>query len=200
MKLRSGAFPAKRTHELVEQLNELLPAYGVTNVLDAGLHNPNALIHVPQVLLNYGAIETGLEGFSLRTDGTTPTVLRLMDIMDEERRRLCQEMGIKSILIDNMYTEMDSTPDIYRKAVECMNVPYKFLPRYLDEDIAFDLVLWWSLGKQFGVELPLVNAFITLGSLITGGNYREMGRAPDKLGIADMNAKQLLRYLEEGVE
>ena len=63
--------------------------------------------------------------------------------------------------------------------------------RYITEDVPCSLVPMSSLGKKFGVPTPTTDSLIALASAMHGCNYMEEGRTVEKLGIADLDLKQI---------
>ena len=59
--------------------------------------------------------------------------------------------------------------------------------------------VYHALGKKFGVPTPIIDAFITLGGVMTGKNFYETGLTLEELGIAHMTKDEMLKYLNEGV-
>ena len=71
--------------------------------------------------------------------------------------------------------------------------------RYLHEDVGWGLVPWAELGSSLGVETPLMDALITVGSVLTGRDYRSEGLTLRRLGLAGKRVDELPDYLWEGI-
>ncbi|MCH9039181.1 MAG: dehydrogenase, partial [Chloroflexi bacterium] len=57
----------------------------------------------------------------------------------------------------------------------------------------------WSLvGKQFGVDTPLMRSFVDIGSIVIGFDGWESARKPQDLGIDGMDREALKTFLETG--
>ena len=54
------------------------------------------------------------------------------------------------------------------------------------------------MGKQFGIDTPLMRSFVGIGSIIVGFDGWESARTPEDLGIADMDRETLKTFLETG--
>jgi len=50
-----------------------------------------------------------------------------------------------------------------------------------------------------GVETPLMDALITVGSALTGRDYRREGLTLRRLGLAGKSVDELPGYLREGI-
>jgi opine dehydrogenase len=71
--------------------------------------------------------------------------------------------------------------------------------RYLHEDVGWGLVPWADLGRSLGVRTPLMDALITVGSLLTGHDYRSEGLTLSRLGLLGLGGEALRTYLREGI-
>ena len=70
--------------------------------------------------------------------------------------------------------------------------------RYVTEDIPYGLVAWASIGDAVGVETPMMDALIDLGSVIIGKDCRKEGRNLDRMGLGGMDLEQIKAFLNEG--
>ena len=77
--------------------------------------------------------------------------------------------------------------------------PFTIQNRYVTEDVPIGCHVYHALGKKFGVPTPIIDAFITLGGVMTGRNFFESGLTLEELGIAHMTKDEMLRYLNDGV-
>src|ERR1700722_15793553 len=85
--LKFAAFPATRTAELLERLTPLFPALSpVGSLLDTVFSYTNAIHHPPALLCNIGRVESSGGDYNHYYDGITPSVGRIIDALDEERR------------------------------------------------------------------------------------------------------------------
>jgi opine dehydrogenase len=60
------------------------------------------------------------------------------------------------------------------------------------------LVAWASVGDAVGVETPMMDALIDLGSVIMGKDCRKEGRNLDHMGLKGMDLQQIKTFLDEG--
>ena len=64
--------------------------------------------------------------------------------------------------------------------------------RYLTEDVGYGLVFMSALGRQLGVETPVIDAMIRLTSVLMDRDFAsEARRTPETLGIAGKTAEAL---------
>jgi opine dehydrogenase len=71
--------------------------------------------------------------------------------------------------------------------------------RFLREDVPVGLVLLASLGRERGVDTPLIDATIAVAEVLCEANFRASGRTAAKLGLASMSKERLRDFLTNGV-
>ena len=79
-----------------------------------------------------------------------------------------------------------------------LRAPGSLDSRWLTEDIPFGLASWSSVGSQYGVETPTMDAFIDVGSIVMGFDGWEASRGVAELGIKDLSLDQLKTFLGSG--
>lgn len=196
--LRAAAFPGRRTSELVQRLEGILALKATPNVLDPGINNPNFLIHPAPMLLNYAAVERANGQLSIMNEGMTPAVLRCLDAVDAEKRMVAAAYGLDPITVDDLYREIGSTPDVYRKPGEPFGLKDRIWPRYIDEDVPFGTVLLSSLGALAGVPTPVCDGINSILSVAEGKDYWATGRTARSLGLEGMSVEHVKRYVATG--
>ena len=179
----------------------MIPA---TNVLEAAINNPNPVTHPAATLLNVGRIEYSKGEFYLYREGITPSVVKVYDAVDQERRALCAKLGLKfyecplDLPREDCEIRMGiffGAGSLYDAGVK-MKGPSTTRDRFVTEDVPYGLVFMESLGSMIGVPTPTISSIITLFSVINSEDYRAMGRTVEKLGIAGLSAEQLNHLLE----
>jgi opine dehydrogenase len=76
--------------------------------------------------------------------------------------------------------------------------PPKLDHRYLNEDVGYGLVPMAEIGRMMGVATPVIDALITLASVINGQDYRRSGLTLEKMGLAEVHPADLPMFLQEG--
>jgi opine dehydrogenase len=196
--IRTAAFPAADTPRLLERLMGVIKYKPGVNIFDAGLNNPNFIIHPAPMVLNYAAIEREDGFLSLMNEGMTQAVLRAMDAHDQERMAIAVAAGLTPASLDELYYEFGSSPAVYRSPGEPMGLRDRIHFRYIDEDIPYGTVTMSSIGRALGIPTPINDALTLIASITRGVDYWARGRTPERLGIAGMNADALMRYVETG--
>ncbi len=201
-----AALPALDTGKVLEAINPAYPQFidGV-NVLETSLNNIGAIFHPAISLLNAGWIESSGGNFQFYLEGVTPTVARIVEVLDRERVTIASALGIRAITAcewlelayntkgDNLYEAIHNQPG-YRG----INAPPTLKHRYLTEDIPSSLVTFASLAQRYGVSVRCMESIIRLACIAHSTDYWHHGRTLDKLGIEQFSVSELLQYVNEG--
>lgn len=197
--LRAAAFPSKDTSEVIDKLKNYISLIPAKNVLETTLMNPNPIIHPLPMLSNFAQAE--LNPNQVKSYVITPSVLKAMNYLDEERRKLCAVAGVSTLSLDEIYNEIGIGP-VYRADLsptkEVGSELYHFEDRFISEDVPYGLVAWFSLGQMMKVHMPGTFAVIQLASMIKQVNYFQIGLTVEDLGIENLDVKELDRYLTTG--
>jgi opine dehydrogenase len=201
-----AALPASRTHGVLQALQPAYPQYidGV-NVLHTGLNNMGAIFHPTLTLLNAGWIERTNGDFQFYIDGVTPSVARVLEVLDRERVTVASALGIRArtamewlqmayntVGVD-LHEAIHNQPGYYG-----ITAPMTLNHRYIFEDVPMSLVPIASLGQLYGVSVRGMDSIIRLACIIHRTDYWRRGRTMDKLGISDLSVTELTRYVNEG--
>lgn len=145
--------------------------------LASAISNVNPTSHAPMALFNWTRIERG-EAWP-QYHYLTPSVARVIEALDAERRALAGAFGIEVGTVEQHFrnsfgTEAAQLKDI---AVELHAKrggppgPTDLGTRYLTEDIPFGLVFLLALGEVAGVRLPATRTVVDAVSLASGRDY-----------------------------
>jgi opine dehydrogenase len=154
------------------------------NVFEVGLSNVNAICHPAIMLLNAGRIGSGNEDFYFNKEGVSKPVATLLESLEQDRQNIARMLGFEPTpflkIMDDFYgEEYDSVYDFFQ-STSILNknklCPSQVGGRYLDEDIAYLLYPWECIANIINVNLNAITTLIDLASLLTGVNYRELGR------------------------
>lgn len=195
-----AAFPAKDTNKVVDRLKEFYPVVAATNVLETALNNVNHVVHPTAVVLNAGYIEYSKEFYLYRL-GVTPSVARVMEIIDEERLNICKALGLNHISIRDFWIKFlgrDPTRTLSEILIESEYKIFSLKERYVTEDVPYGLVLTVSLGDMLGVPTPVSRSIVELASVLNQTDYMKEGRTVESLGISGLSKEELNNFLAEG--
>jgi opine dehydrogenase len=202
-----AALPATRTEAVLEAIRPAYPQFihGV-NVLHTGLNNMGAIFHPALTILNAGWIEATHGDYQFYIDGVTPSVARLLEVLDRERVTVASSLGIRARTAiewlemayntqgSDLHEAVHNQPGYYG-----IRAPSTLNHRYIFEDVPMSLVPIASLGERYGVSVRGIEAIISLACIIHRTDYWRRGRTVDKLGIADLSVSELTRYVNEGL-
>ncbi len=201
-----AALPAVRTSQVLEVLHQAYPQFidGV-DVLHTGLNNMGAIFHPALTLLNAGWIEATHGDYQFYIDGVTPSVARVLEVLDRERVTVASALGIRARTAlewlkmaydtqgEDLYQAIHNQPGYYG-----IKAPPTLNHRYIFEDVPMSLVPIASLGMRYGVSVRGMESIIRLASIIHRTDYWRRGRTVERLGIEQWSVSELTRFVREG--
>lgn len=202
-----AALPSSRNEMVLESIHHAYPQYidGV-DVLHTGLNNMGAIFHPALTLLNAGWIEHTHGDYQFYIDGVTPSVARVLEVLDRERVTVASSIGIRArTALEWLKMAYDTTGEDLHEAIHNqpgyygIKAPPTLNHRYIFEDVPMSLVPIASLGMRYGVSVRGMDSIIRLGSFIHKTDYWRRGRTVEKLGLAQWSVSELTRFVQEGV-
>jgi len=198
-----AALPATDTPKVLEKLASAYPQFiDGGDVLQTGINNIGAIFHPTISIFNAGWIEATNGDFQFYLDGVTPTVARLMEVLDRERVTVAAAVGVRAVTArewlkmaynaggENLYEAIHNQPG-YRG----ISAPPTLSHRYLIEDIPMSLVPIASLGNHYGVSVRGMESIIRLACIAHRTDYWRRGRTLERLGIKHLSVSELTRYV-----
>ena len=202
-----AALPATQTQKVLEAINPAYPQFidGV-NVLNTGLNNMGAIFHPALTLLNAGWIEATHGDYQFYIDGVTPSVARVLEVLDRERATVASSLGIRArTALEWLKLAYDTTGEDLHEAIQNqpgyygIKAPATLNHRYIFEDVPMSLVPIASLGQRYGVSVRGMESIIRLASIVHHTDYWRRGRTVERLGLEQLSVSELTRYVNEGV-
>jgi len=170
-----------------------------------GLSAMNPVVHPAGVLMNAGRIEYARGEFYFYEEGVTPSVVKVILQVDEERRQIGRALGYDLLPVHAVFHRAGFGPegDLWAAIngswmLTRLKAPGSLESRWLTEDIPYGLAAWNRVGAQYKVETPLMAALVELGSAIMGFDAWKAGRGVEELGLADMDTEALGAFLRSG--
>ena len=202
-----AALPATDTPKALAALEHVYPQFidGI-NVLNTGLNNMGAVFHPALAILNAARIESTHGNFQFYIEGVTPSVARVLEVVDRERVTVASSLGIRArtsmewlqlaynVQGDTLYEAIQNQTGYFG-----INAPSTLKHRYISEDVPMSLVPIAALGRRYGVSVNGIDAIIRLGCILHSTDYWRKGRTLEKLGIRNLSVTELTRYVNEGV-
>lgn len=201
-----AALPATCTKQVLQALNPAYPQFidGVS-VLHTGLNNMGAIFHPALTLLNSGRIESTRGEFQFYIDGVTPSVARVLEVLDRERVTVAAALGIRArTALEWLKMAYDATGADLHEAIHNqpgyygIQAPPTLNHRYITEDVPMSLVPIASFGERYGVSVKGIDSIIRIACVIHRTDYYRRGRSVDALGLAQWGVSELTRFVMEG--
>lgn len=202
-----AALPASNTEKVLNIINSAYPQFiNGTSVLHTGLNNMGAIFHPALTLLNAGRIESTGGDFQFYIDGVTPSVARVLEVLDRERVTVAAALGLRArTAIEWLKMAYAATgKDLYeaihnQEGYYGIKAPTTLSHRYITEDIPMSLVPIASLAQRYGVSVRGIESIIRMACIIHQTDYWRRGRTLDKLGIEDLSVSELNAFVNRGV-
>lgn len=201
-----AALPATRTPKVLEVLAPAYPQFiDGMDVLHTGLNNMGAIFHPALTLLNAGRIESTGGDFQFYIDGVTPSVARVLEVLDRERVTVASALGLRARTgLEWLQLAYNATgADLYeaiqnQPGYKGIMAPTTLKHRYITEDVPMSMVPIAALGQRYGVSVRGMDSIIRLACIVHRTDYLRRGRTLDKLGIERLSVSELTRYAKEG--
>ena len=204
LKLRTGVYlsglPRSGTERLHELVRGVWPAVErARSVFQTTLQNGNPVIHPAVTLLNAGLLERTGGDFLFYEDGVTESVGRLIEAVDGERLAIAAALGV-TILSDPAlgarqgYMREENYSTGYSRAPGFLGIraQNRLDHRYLTEDVGYSLVFMSDLAARLGVPTPVMDAVISIASVVLARDFRGEGeRTVSTLGLDGMSREAL---------
>ncbi|HET9909099.1 MAG TPA: NAD/NADP octopine/nopaline dehydrogenase family protein [Anaerolineales bacterium] len=202
-----AALPACRTEMVLNAIQCAYPQFiDGEDVLHTGLNNMGAIFHPALTLLNAGWIEHTHGDYQFYIDGVTPSVARVLEVLDRERVTVASSVGIRARTSlewlklayntagENLHEAIHNQPGYHG-----IKAPATLNHRYIFEDVPMSLVPIASLGKRYGVSVQGMESVIRLGSIIHRTDYWRRGRTLERLELERWSVSELTRFVREGI-
>jgi opine dehydrogenase len=202
-----AALPSCRNEQVLHCIRNAYPQFidGV-DVLHTGLNNMGAIFHPALTLLNVGWIEHTHGDYQFYIDGVTPSVARVLEVLDRERVTVASSVGIRArTSLEWLKLAYDTVGEDLHEAIHNqpgyygIKAPTTLNHRYIFEDVPMSLVPIASLGMRYGVSVRGMESIIRIGSIIHRTDYWRRGRTVERLGLEQWSVSELTRFVQEGV-
>ena len=203
-----SCIPSKKINMVIEALSPYYTQFEpVPNIAWTSFANIGSMFHPAPILLNIGRIENDTKGFKYYWEGISPSVAKMIEIIDRERLGVAKAYNVdiisaKDWLLKSYDTYGDTLHEriINNKGYEDILAPTDIQVRYITEDVPTGLVPISELGNAIDVHTPNIDAIIQISSSIYKMDFRETGRSLKNLGIMGMKGEEIIEYFKTGVK
>ncbi len=203
-----GVFPAVAAERVMPTMELLYPGIELmSNVIEAGLNNPNPTLHCLGVLMSASRIEYSHGEFYYYEEGMTPHVCAAIEAIDAERLAIGAAAGVEVLSLQDTYARMgygpsgDSFWSVIRgvAALNGIKGPAHIDSRYLTEDVPIGLTIYSQLGRQLGVPTPIMESVITLTKALLSRDFADDERTLAGCGIEGLDRENLTDFVTTGI-
>lgn len=194
-----AALPARASHEALRTMTALFgDRFDLAgDVLAASLANINPVAHAAMALANLTRIEYA-EAWP-QYHYLTPSVARLVEAMDRERRAVASAFGCEVLSIEAHFQRSFDVPqttlaeiaaELHRRRGGPAG-PTALDTRFVQEDVPFGLAFNEALARVAGVPVPVTEAVVTALTALYGRDLRSDNRLIDALALPGMSPDAL---------
>jgi len=149
-----------------------------------------------------GALGIPKGKYSMYKHGMCPAVSRVQFAFYKEEKKIAEALGIQTV---------DFTEDQFFSKGSIMGVEYGapysdvILPpivgpdsvehRYFTEDIPVGTVVRYRLAKQLGVDAPVIESMVRLGSLACNHDFLAEGVSLKELGLDGLSREEVVKLI-----
>jgi opine dehydrogenase len=159
------------------------------NALASALSNVNPGAHVPLALFNWTRIERA-EAWP-QYHYLTPSVARVIEKLDAERRALAHAFGIEVGSVETHFARSFGTASVRLQDIaDELHAerggppgPTSLDTRFLSEDLPYGLVFLEALGRLAGVPMPATRTMVESASLVAGRDFAQDNDLLAPLGL-----------------
>lgn len=176
----------------------------VADTLEIGLANCNPIYHVPPAVLNFKTVEDAA-GLPLHTL-VTPRIAEVVEALDQERLALAGNLGVE---VPSFWEFLHSAYGVEEGSFvqrvtagygrQAFPEPDSVQHRYFTEDIPFGLLIWSSLARSIGMQVPLTDALLALSEVLCGRTWVDEGRTAATLGLEGASAERIRAAFQSGM-
>ena len=207
-RLPTGVFPLTLKSHALKVIDQAFPGVieDCGDALSGALMNAGPIIHPPLITMNAAPLEH-FDRWDIHKEGTQPSIRKVTTALDNERIAVREALGYGAPhfpLADHYATSGPEwmygrgSHERLTKSGDWRERIVLREHRYMIEDVRMGLALLASTARLAGVSVPLVEAFLSIGSAICGEDFSRTGRTLASLGLGDLDRAGLQKLLREG--
>jgi opine dehydrogenase len=206
-----SVFPSKRSGEAFDLLKKIYPTFEpAENVLQTNFENLNMLGHASTALLNTAYFDRAKEHGDLLVyfyqTGITEHTGILSAAQDKERIPMCRAYDVPytsfAEFIKRYYGGSGKTVSETQLSTKFIQTRPPFSPDmgnlWLSIDLPLATVPFVLLADLAGVPMPIYRGMINIFGALLKTDFWKTGLTLEKLGLAGLSVKEIIRYVTEG--
>ncbi|MEW6081013.1 MAG: NAD/NADP octopine/nopaline dehydrogenase family protein [Bacillota bacterium] len=206
LRLYLAPVPRSNTGKVIEEIGALYEgAQASDSLLAAAFSNPALVVFGIGALLNVARIQHTKGKFYLFGEGITEGVADVMEAAYREMEEVGRALGFSipgytreefrgPASIEGVnFTSPGGVEDFAK-----MDGPSTVRGRYMMENIGDGIVPIAQLARRVDVACPVLDAVITLGSIVCQDDFLNKGRNLNRLGMGEANPAEIRRVSTEG--
>ena len=195
-----AAHRTSETQQVVACLKRYFPAAVVTSesVIHTGFSNMGMIFHPLPILMNLTRVEAK-ERFLYYKQGISPIVAQALERLDADRMAVANKLGVQvpsvNSWLEQRYGSQGNT--LYERiqntdAYSEVYAPTDLKTRYIFEDVCTGCVPIYCVGREIGVDTPIIKAVIDWATAIYDYDFYGKGRNDQKIDI-----KSLIEHIND---
>ena len=182
------SLPASDTERVLKDLEGVVEYSANKNVFEGTINAGNVINHIASTVLSTPQIDKDGDKFSLFKYAFTPSVVKCVGKIRQERKAVIEAMGLTEHgnpmgMIEKVL-HLDEHPEV-AVFYEYMDGPNAVDHRYLHEDCGCGGAFALSVAKRLGLEMPTLEAFLGVAGAINDRDYIHGGRTLENLGFPE---------------
>ena len=199
-----ATFPSKDIDTVIDTLKPLFPNMEKKNSIMETSMKVGGTLHIIPTLMNVNKMDLG-QDYDYYMEGVTPNIAKLILAVHEEGSNVMAKLGVpKKDFVQGLVKayHLPETNDLYACIQSCqpyvgLKNPKDLHHRFVHEEMLATFVPMSSFGKEFGIETPLIDAFINMCQIFTGIDYRKEGRTVEKMGLKGKTPEEMVALLTQ---
>ena len=161
-----------------------------TNIVETVMHNPNMIVHTVGAIMSASRIEYANGEFWMYREAFSPSVWRLIEKLDEEKKQVIKAYGGEHVISYLDACKWRNEEDLSVDSLEVFRNyaakggpkgPASLNTRYIYEDVPMELCMLEKLAGRKQIPTPIATALISIASALMDTDYREQSYSIEEI-------------------
>jgi opine dehydrogenase len=193
-----------QTQRFAPRLQKFFPGLEeASNIIQRGLTDFGALAHAVISMANLNKIDRQ-ESILFYYEGLSERTIVLLEQMEREFQSVAEAYGTRLIPMKEILNRYYgcNTESLLAAMRSVPNYRHSYAPpaldhRFLKEDVAQSLVPLQGLARKAGIDTPMIDAVISVTSVLSRDNMRATGRTLERLGWGRMTHPEIVDWMHQ---